>query len=47
LRTVINRVEAVNIDDIQELARSLFQQHQTAFTLLGPVDASEDINALL
>ncbi len=42
LRTVIDKVEAVNIDDIQELARSLFQPQQTALTLLGPVDASED-----
>jgi predicted Zn-dependent peptidase len=42
LRTVIDKVEAVNVDDIQELARSLFQPQQTALTLLGPVDASED-----
>jgi predicted Zn-dependent peptidase len=47
LRTVIDKVEAVNVDDIQGLARSLFQPQQTALTLLGPVDASEDIDALL
>jgi predicted Zn-dependent peptidase len=42
LRTVIDKVEAVNVDDIQELARNLFQPQQIALTLLGPVDASED-----
>jgi predicted Zn-dependent peptidase len=42
LRTVIDKVEAVTVDDIQELARSLFQPQQIALTLLGPVDASED-----
>lgn len=41
LRTVIGEVEAVNVDDIQELARSLFQPQLTALTLLGPVDESE------
>lgn len=42
LQTVIDKVEAVNVDDIQELARNLFQPQQTALTLLGPVDALED-----
>jgi predicted Zn-dependent peptidase len=42
LRTVIDKVEAVNVDDIQELARSLFKPQHAALTLLGPVDASED-----
>jgi predicted Zn-dependent peptidase len=42
LRTVIDKVEAVDIDEIQALARNLFQPQQTALTLLGPVDASED-----
>jgi predicted Zn-dependent peptidase len=42
LRTVIDNVEAVTADDIQELARSLFQPQQTALTLLGPLDASKD-----
>ncbi len=42
LREVIDEVEAVDVDDIQELARSLFQPQLTALTLLGPVDTSED-----
>lgn len=47
LQTVIKKVEAVSVDEIQSLAKSLFQPEKLSLTLLGPVDEQMDIARLI
>jgi predicted Zn-dependent peptidase len=44
LKSVIEKVEAVTIEEIQMLSQSLFQRQQSALTLLGPFDPKENLS---
>jgi predicted Zn-dependent peptidase len=44
LSDVIKQVESVCVDEIQDLARQLFEPEQMALTLLGPVEADMNLN---
>jgi predicted Zn-dependent peptidase len=47
LETVIEHIDAVTVDDIQNLARTLFKSEQSAVTLLGQVDDKTDFKSLI
>jgi predicted Zn-dependent peptidase len=47
LETVIAHIEAVTVDDIQDLAKTLFKPEQSAVTLLGQVDDKTDFRSLI
>jgi predicted Zn-dependent peptidase len=47
LETVIAHIEAVTVDDIQNLANTLFKPEQSAVTLLGQVDDKTDFKSLI
>ncbi len=44
---VIESVEAVTVEDIQQLGKTLFRPDQTALTLLGPIDESMNLDQFL
>ena len=47
LNTVIKKVEAVGVDEIQALAKTLFQPETLSLTLLGPVKDNIDLAKLI
>lgn len=47
LQSVIDRIEAVEVEEIQELANTLFKPEQASLTLLGPVDTEIDLQKAL
>ena len=47
LQEILDRVESVTVDDIMELAQTLFQKDQLVLTLLGPVDEQRSYENIL
>ena len=47
VQSVIDRIEAVEVEEIQELANELFKPEQASLTLLGPVDTEIDLQKAL
>jgi predicted Zn-dependent peptidase len=47
LETIIENIEAVSADDIIALASSLFQTEKLALSMLGPLNASNDLKEIL
>lgn len=47
LEWVIEQIEAASVDDIQDLARTLFKSEQSSVTILGPVDDQVDFESLV
>jgi predicted Zn-dependent peptidase len=47
VQSVVDRIEAVAVEEIQELANELFKPEQASLTLLGPVDTEIDLQKAL
>jgi predicted Zn-dependent peptidase len=47
LESVIEQIEAVTVEEIQKLARALFNTGQSGVTLLGQVDEATDFKSLI
>ncbi len=47
IQSVIDRIEAVAVEEIQDLANDLFKPEQASLTLLGPVDKGIDLEKAL
>jgi predicted Zn-dependent peptidase len=47
LQEVIEKIERVTVDDIQQMARSIFQEKNMSLTVLGPIREKKELAELL